>query len=588
MSITAEMHDGTQLEFPDGTDPAIIQGAIKKVLATRQGSVVTPAEAPRPVSSPEQMTLGERAVQMLPKGAQNWLSNPSIASVPIGRGSSVNGAMMGAADPVVGLGQLAANLTSAGPAANAMVANKEAEYQNARAGMGRDGADVARFAGNVGITLPVGGAAAVPQKLGMKMLQGGALGGAFGAAAPVTDTGDYWGDKLKQALLGSAGGAAISPLAAGLARAISPNAIKRVAGYSEAGIQPTVGQTLGGMASRVEEKMQSLPFLGDAITAARNRAKDQLNIATINKTLAPIGESVKVSGQQGVAEAGNKLSAVFDDAISRVKQVTLDPGFTQGMDKVTSIASALEPGLQQKLKDLINKEFSNRLGNSGEMSGQAFQDAYSALGKEASTFSGMSSPGARDYGAAVKQLQSELQSAAERTSNPDAQKALKAAREGWANLVRVESAATAAKGTGGVFTPGQLLGAVQKGDDRVRDRGVARGEALMQKWANQAQEVLGNKYPDSGTAGRIGMNALGVASGTVSPYIPIGLGLSSALYTNPVQKLLTKAITSRPADAAKYAEALRRAIPGISGATGLSVQPQQQIQTPSVPLGQRG
>jgi len=33
MAITAELHDGTQLEFPDGTDPAVIQRTVKRVLA---------------------------------------------------------------------------------------------------------------------------------------------------------------------------------------------------------------------------------------------------------------------------------------------------------------------------------------------------------------------------------------------------------------------------------------------------------------------------------------------------------------------------------------------------------------------------
>lgn len=36
MAITAELHDGTKLEFPDGTDPAVIQRTVKSTLAARQ------------------------------------------------------------------------------------------------------------------------------------------------------------------------------------------------------------------------------------------------------------------------------------------------------------------------------------------------------------------------------------------------------------------------------------------------------------------------------------------------------------------------------------------------------------------------
>lgn len=39
MAITAELHDGTKLEFPDGTDPAVIQKTVKNVLASRSASV---------------------------------------------------------------------------------------------------------------------------------------------------------------------------------------------------------------------------------------------------------------------------------------------------------------------------------------------------------------------------------------------------------------------------------------------------------------------------------------------------------------------------------------------------------------------
>lgn len=47
MAIPVEMHDGTRLEFPDGTDPAVIQRTVKSLLAKRSGSQgnAAPAEA---------------------------------------------------------------------------------------------------------------------------------------------------------------------------------------------------------------------------------------------------------------------------------------------------------------------------------------------------------------------------------------------------------------------------------------------------------------------------------------------------------------------------------------------------------------
>src|SRR5262245_19403388 len=42
MSITAELHDGRRLEFPDGIDPAIIQATVKKILGTTQAPQANP------------------------------------------------------------------------------------------------------------------------------------------------------------------------------------------------------------------------------------------------------------------------------------------------------------------------------------------------------------------------------------------------------------------------------------------------------------------------------------------------------------------------------------------------------------------
>lgn len=46
MPITAELHDGTRLQFPDGTDPAVIQATVKRMLGVADSSAA-------PTSSPD-------------------------------------------------------------------------------------------------------------------------------------------------------------------------------------------------------------------------------------------------------------------------------------------------------------------------------------------------------------------------------------------------------------------------------------------------------------------------------------------------------------------------------------------------------
>ena len=42
MTVTAQLHDGRVLEFPDGTDPAVVQRTVKKVLGVKDEPAITP------------------------------------------------------------------------------------------------------------------------------------------------------------------------------------------------------------------------------------------------------------------------------------------------------------------------------------------------------------------------------------------------------------------------------------------------------------------------------------------------------------------------------------------------------------------
>ena len=146
------------------------------------------------------LSIGEKLVSMLPKGAQKWLSNPSFAGVDLGKGSAVHGAMLGAADPVVGAAQLATLGQNA--TINKAIAQKNAEYEAARESKGRDGFDFARMAGNVAspASVAVGYAAPVNAATTAGKVIQGVRSGAIGAAmAPVenADTG-FAGTKLAQ------------------------------------------------------------------------------------------------------------------------------------------------------------------------------------------------------------------------------------------------------------------------------------------------------------------------------------------------------------------------------------------------------
>lgn len=65
--MEAELADGTILEFPDGTDPAVIQATVKKMLASStEQSKVTPAQqVVAPTTAPPERTFGQESVRQI-------------------------------------------------------------------------------------------------------------------------------------------------------------------------------------------------------------------------------------------------------------------------------------------------------------------------------------------------------------------------------------------------------------------------------------------------------------------------------------------------------------------------------------------
>lgn len=442
---------------------------------------------------------------------------------------------------------------------DALVAGNEKSYQDKRAAAGESGFDGYRTLGNLVSPANLALMAKTPQAVSLAGKIGyGALAGATNAlSTPVTD-GDFWGNKGTQVATGAAIGGAMAPVASAAARVISPKASvnPELEMLKREGVKPTVGQTLGGMANSIEEKLQSVPLVGDAISAARQRAREQFNTAAINRATRPIGETVEGAGQTAVAEAGNKISAVYEKAKTMLGGFPIDQ---QAQAEMSSLAQAAAL-LPQKERGAFNRIYTNYIKGQPALTAETFKELDSKLGKEAAEFAGSNDAYQKKLGGAFQQLQAIINDNAKR-ANPQAAALFKQADEAWANLVRVEGASVGAKGTGGVFTPGQLTTAVRGADKSVRDRATARGAALMQDLATAGQNVLGNKVADSGTAGRLMLGGGALASSAVSPGIPLGLLAGAGLYTPAAQNLLRGLVSARPDAAQPIAEALRKSSP---------------------------
>ncbi len=276
------------------------------------------------------LTMGERLVSSLPKGAQDWLANPSIGPVGIGQGSRVHGVAMGMADPVVGAVQLGANIAGMGEDVNRKIAEKSGEYNQARAAQGRGGFDGARLAGNLLSPANAAVASAVPLRAASlvgKAAQGGAAGIVGASIAPVENDENYAATKLQQIMGGGIAGAVLGPIGGKVASTIariknrnSPSEIARatdeivsagVERMKQDGVAMQQAQ-INAMRQQVSEALKGGRKLD---VAARARAIDfeELGIPpTLGQVTREAGQFSKEKNLRGLAGVGDPLLARFE------------------------------------------------------------------------------------------------------------------------------------------------------------------------------------------------------------------------------------------------------------------------------------
>ncbi len=520
-----------------------------EVVSTVAPKAAAPIAKPAPITRTEKVIKGMR--DPIDGGAQlltNMLPNKLVDGVnKVNNWLADNTGMVGRL-PEGGVDQ--------------QVRDQEKAYQAKRAASGEQGFDGYRLTGNVFSPANLAIAARAPQAASLvgRMGVGAGIGAVSAGLAPVGE-GNFADEKAKQVAIGATLGGLIPGLTAGVNRLVSPNASKNaeLALLKAEGVRPTVGQALGGRWNALEEKLTSLPIFGDGISSARRRAQEDFNKSAINRATKAIGVKIDDIGHSGIKQAGDAISGAYNAALSKISGVKLDPQFNANLTQLHSMAQGLTSEMSAKFNRTLSEIVMRKVSRTGSILPDDYKAIDSELGKTISQFAKSSSASEQEFGGAVQQLQALLKEQMVR-SNPTVAKELKAADSAWAQLVRVEGAAKAAKNNTGVFTPAQLNGAIQAADDSVRGRAVARGNALMQNLGTAGQNVLGNKVPNSGTAERL---MYGAGSFFINPLIPASLVAGAGAYTSPLQRLLVASVSSRPASAQGAANALRKTAPAL-------------------------
>lgn len=362
---------------------------------------------------------------------------------------------------------------------------------------------------------------ALPARLAVKVLRGGGKAGtlARNVATDAAYGGAYGGVTEGNPLPGAGLAAAASGAGNTLGRAIG-TAVGGVKQLPQAErladrIRMTVGQRMGGVAQRIENKATSLPLAGDMIEARYKGSIDDLNRATFDEGMAPIGGKVANIAERGVEQADALVGEAYEKDLGGRAFDLGDPDFVKSMDEALEKAVAV-PKTGEDAAYLIQNAIIPHVGPGGTIPGRAFQmarrDLVTARRKLADGQDATGHASAEAVDDAINALDDLV-----RRQAPDAYEGYMAANAAYRNLKVIEDAVAAGINTGGKFSASQLGFAARKSGAKFG--GVkAKTDRPFYQLQRDAQDVLPSKIPESGTGPRvmqaaIGTGLLGLGSG---------------------------------------------------------------------------
>lgn len=460
------------------------------------------------------------------------------------------------------------------------VRDDEKMFQDARARAGRSGIDAGRIFGNIATTLPLVSAKAL--QLGVKgvnlagnMLRGGAQGGIVAGSQPVLE-GDFGEGKLDQLKTGGifgVGGGAAAPL---ISRIISPKSSPDAQLLLKEGVRPTAGQLLGGFLGRTEDKMMSIPIIGDAIRHGRIKAQEEFNRAGYKRALK--GMDVNVDdiplGKAGVGQIKKILSDEYDDLLKKMTFKT-DTKFFDEMDGIRAKVNKLGGREKDAFNDLMADLY--KRGKSNTLAGEDYKLIEAKLFDEAKSFTGSKDPFHRKLGGFLEDTIGALKGSMRR-HNPDQSVRFDQVNKNYANYVRLSGATKSTASQADGFTPSQLAMGVKGADKSGRKDAFATNRALMSDLSDAGVNTLNSKIPDSGTVGRLLVSGGALAGGTqmaaTAPYIPYlatGAAVGSAPYVLGGRQLMAALLAKRPKGAKRFAHEISKTAPVIGAASGVAL-----------------
>lgn len=374
-----------------------------------------------------------------------------------------------------------------------------------------------------------------------------ALGAVTGAGEADDDS------RLLGAVTGGTIGAVAGAVPGAMGRVLSPRTPEAVTAMRKAGVDMSVGQTLG--VPGAEASLAGvLPVGGDITLRAQRKAFEGFQDAYINDALGNIG--VKLPKGLKPTERMGKAQTAFKDAYDSARlgmRVVPDADMWRDIAAFRNRLGGDEfsEDAAKRLGKLLADQIQRRV--QGPIAGEDYTSLSSLLGNRRAFFTKQRNTEMAD---GVADLQHILDSNARRHSPPEAVAQLDRTDRGYSILIRAEDAARTTTTAPGEFTPQSALNAVQRDDLSVRDRAFARGDARGQELAQAGTEALGRKPP--GEVSRI-ERGLGFSGSVLGAPLTIPANIAMGVANAPgVRSMLNTAIAGqRPQKALDLAELIR-------------------------------
>lgn len=394
------------------------------------------------------------------------------------------------------------------------------------------------------------------------------------------------GNRLIGAATGGAaarvGGYAGKKIASATGRAVTGSRDAATRFLTERGIPLTIGQIAGrggipGKAvKKIEDALESVPFLGAAIQRRRAEGVEGFNRAAFREVLEPIPPAtVSAIGEEGVEQAQQAVSGAYGDALSGVR-VKADKIFVRDMRRAMGAGARLHPETAEDFARIVQNELAEELA-SGELTGEGYQALRQIIRQERAAWKGR--PRGHQYGQALRQIEGSLESLMRRKA-PKAAQGLNQADAAYRRAGVVRDAVSRGKNaeTGGVFTPAQLGIAAEA---NARKFGGTQGTTQRPFFDLQraGQEILPSRLPNSGTADRAmaamalpvlpGLAASGAAGmGWMEPEHAAAMIALGIPFTKAGQKAFQALLVSRPDVVRRAGEQIlsRKPVGGLFGA----------------------